>query len=66
MASRRSGDFVAIVPLKQTDIANDEPASLGLADVLTRVREVRAELSAKLKKLQSEAETHTQPNPPQT
>ena len=66
MASRKSGDFVAIVPLKQTDIANDEPASLGLVDVLARVREVRAELSSKLKRLQPEAETNAQPNPLQS
>ena len=50
MASRKSGGFMAIVPLKPADIADDEPAKLGLADLLNRVRGMRAEISARLKR----------------
>lgn len=49
MASRKSGEFNAIVPLKPSDVAACEPAKLTLAEVLNRVREMRAELSARLK-----------------
>ena len=59
MASRKSGGFAAIVPLKPADVTRDEPAKLGLTDVLSRVREMRAEVLAKLKK----SEPEKQPSP---
>ena len=64
MASRKSGGFVAIVPLKPADVAGDEPAKLGLTDALGRVRELRAEISEKLAKLQAEASPSVESNSP--
>ena len=57
MASRKSGGFVAIVPLKLADVAGDEPAKLGLTDALGRVREMRAEISARLQSLKPTTES---------
>ena len=64
MASRKSGEFTAIVPLKPVNIAGDEPAKLSLVDVLKRVCEMRDEVSAKLKKPEPETQTMVDTNPP--
>ena len=63
-ASRKSGEFVAIVPLKPADVDGAEPAKLSLADVLNRVREMRAEVSAKLKKPEPETQPQVETSPP--
>ena len=64
MASRKSGEFTAIVPLKPSDAAQDKSAKLSLADVLKRVREMRDELSVKLKKSEPETQTTAETNLP--
>ena len=50
LASRKSGEFTAIVPLKPEDVAWDGQGRPSLADALNRVREMRGEISATLKK----------------
>ena len=64
MASRKSGDFTTIVPLKPSDAAQDTPAKLSLNDALKRVREMRAEVSAKLKKPEPETQATAETNLP--
>ncbi len=54
MASRKSAEFVAVVPLQPTDIVGDAPTKRSLSDVLARVHEMRAEISVKFKKQKSE------------
>ena len=63
-ASRKSGEFAPIVPLKPVDVAGTEPANLSLTDVLNRVREMRAEILSKLKKPESESQTSVETNLP--
>lgn len=66
MASRKSGNFTAIVPLKPSDAAQDTPAKLSLNDAMKRVREMRAEVSAKLKKSEPETQATAETNLPTT
>lgn len=49
IASRKSGSFVAIEPLSHKDVNCVEPAIRSVADLLIKVRELRAELSEGLK-----------------
>jgi hypothetical protein len=48
MASRKSGEFVAIVPLKPEELSGHEPAKPNLTDVLNRVRDLHSKISSKL------------------
>lgn len=64
MASRKSGEFVAILPLKPEDVAAIEPGKLSLNDALNRVREMRVELSAELGKFESDPLISTDTNRP--
>ena len=64
MASRKSGEFTAIVPLKPEDITSNETTALDIPDALHRVRELRTELSEKLEKFQPEASPTTDLNSP--
>ncbi len=66
MASRKSAEFAAVVPLQPADIAGGDPTQCGLSDVLVRVRELRAEISAKLKTQKSETQTPLERNPPES
>ncbi len=63
MASRKSAEFVAVAPLQPADIAGEDPTQCGLSDALVRVRELRAEISAKLKTQKSETQTPLETNP---
>jgi len=66
MASRKSAEFVSITPLQPADIAGDNPTQCCLSDLLVRVREMRSEISAKLKTQDSKAQTPLETNPPET
>lgn len=66
MASRKSGEFVAIVPLKPEDIAGDEPAQLNLTDVLNRVRDMRSKISTRLTRPDPDSPPTSEANPPAT
>lgn len=66
MASRKANGFSEIVPLNPEDLANEEPAKLGLTDLLNHVRKLRAEISAKLKQREPEALTLDEMNLPET
>lgn len=46
MASRKSAEFVPTTPLQPADIAGNDPTQYGVSDVLIRVRQLRAEMSA--------------------
>lgn len=48
MASRKSGEFRAILPLTSTDIDSTLPAKLPLNELLNHVREMRSALGMKL------------------
>lgn len=51
VASRKSGEFVVIEPLHASDTASARPAEkLGLSDLLTRVRDLRADISKRLER----------------
>jgi hypothetical protein len=48
MASRKSGDFLVILPLTSSDIDSASPSKLPLNEVLSQVREMRSTLGMKL------------------
>lgn len=48
MASRKSGDFLAILPLTSSDIDSASPSKLPFNEVLSQVREMRSALGMKL------------------
>ena len=64
LASRKSDEFVAIVPLKPEDIAGDQPAQLNLTDVLNRVRDMRDKISARLTRPEPDSPSTWEANPP--
>lgn len=66
MASRKSGEFVAVAPLQPADMAGVDPAQRDLSDMLVRVRELRAEISAKLKAQKSATQAPLETNPPES
>lgn len=47
LASRKSGQFVAIVPLNPEDV-DGEPNRISFADMLNQVRSIRAEIASRL------------------
>jgi hypothetical protein len=48
-ASRKGGEFVAIVPLTPVDLAPAEPERMDITGLLNNIRQLRAEISSKLK-----------------
>ena len=52
-ATRRSGELASIVPLTPEDLAPTRPERLELGKLLTKVRQLRAEVEAKLKPIES-------------
>jgi hypothetical protein len=64
LTSRKSGEFVAIVPLKPEDIPRDKPAQLNLTDVLHRVREMHAKISTRLTRLVPDSLSTSEAKPP--
>jgi hypothetical protein len=49
MTSRKSGEFIPIVPLSPADIAPPPPETMDFTSLLARVKQFRVELSAMLK-----------------
>jgi hypothetical protein len=60
-ASRKSGEFVPIEPLTPTDLEEKKPEKMGLAALVTHMREIRRELAAFLKSPTPEALIQTEP-----
>jgi hypothetical protein len=54
MTSRKSGEFIPIIPLSPADIAPPTPEMMDFTSLVARVKEFRAELSAMLKPVISE------------
>lgn len=48
-ASRKGGEFVAIVPFTPADLAPAQPERMGFAGLLNNVRQLRADIESKLK-----------------
>lgn len=48
MASRKGGEFLAIVPLTPTDLAPAQPERMDFTGLLTNVRQLRVEIGSKL------------------
>jgi hypothetical protein len=63
-ASRKSGEFVEIVPLTPSDLAQTQPENMGLSPLVARLRQFRIELSAILKPAITGAGESTDPNTP--
>ena len=61
-ASRKSGEFVQIVPLTPTDLAQTQPERMGLPQLVASVRQFRAELNAMRKPAMPEIDESTEPN----
>jgi hypothetical protein len=51
MASRKGGEFLPIIPLKPADLAPAEPERMDFTGLLTSVRQLRGEITSKLKPL---------------
>ena len=49
MASRKSGEFIPIIPLSPADIAPPTPETMDFTSLMARVKQFRAELSTMLK-----------------
>ena len=49
MTSRKSGEFIPIIPLSPADIAPSTPETMDFTSLLARVKQFRAELGAMLK-----------------
>ena len=49
MASRKSGDFVPIIPLTPADLTPVQPERMDLSGLLAKLRQLHAEISNKLK-----------------
>ena len=64
LTSRKSGEFVAIVPLKPEDIPRDKPAQLNLTDMLQRVREMHAKISTRLTRSVPDSLSTSEAKPP--
>ena len=62
MASRKSGEFVRIVPLTPTDLVQPQLESMDFSQLLARVRQFRTELGAMLKPAMPEIDERTEPN----
>ena len=59
-ASRKSGEFVPIVPLPPPDLAPTQPERMDFSGLLTNVRQLRAEIGSKLKPVASLADENAQ------
>ena len=63
-ASRKSGEFVEIVPLTPADLAQTQPENMGFSPLVARLRQFRIELSAILKPAITGVGESTDPNTP--
>jgi hypothetical protein len=49
MASRKSGDFLAIIPMTSSDFVSSSPSRLPFKELLNQVREMRSAISMKIR-----------------
>ena len=59
MASRKSGEFVPIIPLTPADVTPTQPERMDFSGLLTSLRQLRAEIDSKLKPAASEPGENT-------
>ena len=64
MASRKSGEFVPIVPLTPADLTQTQPERMGFSPLVARVQQFRTELGAMLKPATPGIDVQTEPNTP--
>ncbi len=63
--SRKSGEFVPIVPFTPADLMPTQPERMDFSGLLTNVRQLRAEIGSKITSIASDTEDVT-PDPPLT
>ena len=62
MTSRKSGQFIPIIPLSPADIAPPSPETMDFTSLMARVKQFRAELGAMLKPADAERIALTRPS----
>ncbi len=64
MTSRKSGEFVPIIPLSPADVAPPLPETMDFTSLVARVKQFRVELSAMLKPAIPEMTAAMEPSHP--